>query len=1009
MDHSRAGKVARPLAALALVAGLLTTTPVAFAQDDDGGDATVIVYGGSSTTVSVIDVDASGGDGTAGASGGDLNTATVDGGTDSGATVGNGGDAAAVATGGELIQPDGYGISTGGNVGNEIVVGNTVGGAGINGGDATVLIVGGTMDVIQTVEMSAVGGVATADATGGDLNIVTSLAGASPTAGVGGNAFASASGGSFVFGNIATGGNIGGIITVGDTIGGDDWGCGCGEGGDALVTIVGGLLESSSITRNHVDGGEASSDASGGDANVIVSSVDDGEVAEDSVSVADMVAAEQATEVAASGTSLAAIGAEPNVGAIISVGDTVGGTNFGEDGVGGDAVVDVVGGDIIAHAWTEEGLIGDGGGNFGGYITIGDTSGGDAWSGVGGDALVGVEGGDIVAVASSADGNAYAGGNDGGIILVGDVSGGDGVNGEGGDAIVDIVGTDITADATAGGLDVDAPIAGDVEPTDGTANVSAGDGGTATASANAGSFQIGDSYAGDNTGAVISVGDVTGGTGKDGDGGDAIVLLDGGSITTGVSITASVNGGTATASAVGGEDNDAVIEGVDDGTNSVTAGNGGDANAEANGGNILIGDIYMGGNVGAVMSVGDVTGGDGGHGHNGGDAIVALEGTDITTTIILSLSADGGVATAYADGGDDNFAGVYSASGVYDGTVSGATVAVGNGGSANAEANAGNIVIGDLIGGNNAGSIFTVGDITGADGSKHGHGGDATVIIDGGSITSVIDLDISVDGGVATAYANGGDDNVGVIFASGETAGVYGGTLTVGNGGVANAEANGGTAIIGDLVAGANQGSIVTVGSLVGEPGAGTNDTFVWDVEGTDIVSTVEADISLEGGVATAYADGGDDNIAFLDVSASYGATVGGGSVAVGNGGVSDATANAGDATLGAIVSGGNVGSFSAIIVGLAADDDGGCDSDCGHGGGGGGGCHDDCSGGGGNGGSSSGGSSSGGGKGSTAVSALPNTGAGAVYGQSGFGLIALLLLGVGAAGAGIGLRRRLN
>ena len=75
------------------------------------------------------------------------------------------------------------------------------------------------------------------------------------------------------------------------------------------------------------------------------------------------------------------------------------------------------------------------------------------------------------------------------------------------------------------------------------------------------------------------------------------------------------------------------------------AGNGGTANASANGGAVSVGDVNSGGNVGGSAAVGDVW-----------DGAVAVDAGDVTTSTSLGISADGGVAIADASGGDFNFA-----------------------------------------------------------------------------------------------------------------------------------------------------------------------------------------------------------------------------------------------------------------------------------------------------------------------------------------------------------------
>ena len=91
---------------------------------------------------------------------------------------------------------------------------------------------------------------------------------------------------------------------------------------------------------------------------------------------------------------------------------------------------------------------------------------------------------------------------------------------------------------------------------------SAGNGGTATASANGGAVSVGNVNSGGNTGNSIAVGD-TGGwvcdkwgkcTGSDGS-----VAIDGGTVTSSTDISISANGGVAIADASGGDNNFAFV------------------------------------------------------------------------------------------------------------------------------------------------------------------------------------------------------------------------------------------------------------------------------------------------------------------------------------------------------------------------------------------------------------------------------------------------------------------
>lgn len=118
-----------------------------------------------------------------------------------------------------------------------------------------------------------------------------------------------------------------------------------------------------------------------------------------------------------------------------------------------------------------------------------------------------------------------------------------------------------------------------------------------------------------------------------------------------------ISGGTAvfaSASAVSAQDDD-----------TANAGNGGVATASANGGSVTIGDINTGFNEGNTIVVGD-TGGGGDdddkkdcydcHDDDGGGGTVIIDGGTVTNSAAINISADGGVATADASGGDNNVA-----------------------------------------------------------------------------------------------------------------------------------------------------------------------------------------------------------------------------------------------------------------------------------------------------------------------------------------------------------------
>jgi hypothetical protein len=90
------------------------------------------------------------------------------------------------------------------------------------------------------------------------------------SAGNGGVATASASGGAVSTGDINSGGNVGNAIGVGDTSGGmvcDEWGkCDLGAGGS--VAVDGGDVANLTTLGISADGGTAIADASGGNYNL---------------------------------------------------------------------------------------------------------------------------------------------------------------------------------------------------------------------------------------------------------------------------------------------------------------------------------------------------------------------------------------------------------------------------------------------------------------------------------------------------------------------------------------------------------------------------------------------------------------------------------------------------------------------------------------------------------------------------------------------------------------------
>jgi hypothetical protein len=76
-----------------------------------------------------------------------------------------------------------------------------------------------------------------------------------------------------------------------------------------------------------------------------------------------------------------------------------------------------------------------------------------------------------------------------------------------------------------------------------------------------------------------------------------------------------------------------------------SAGSGGVATADAQGGTVSIGDVNSGGNAGNAISVGNTQGG------------VRVDGGNVSNVTDISASADGGMAIADASGGSGNVAG----------------------------------------------------------------------------------------------------------------------------------------------------------------------------------------------------------------------------------------------------------------------------------------------------------------------------------------------------------------
>lgn len=96
------------------------------------------------------------------------------------------------------------------------------------------------------------------------------------------------------------------------------------------------------------------------------------------------------------------------------------------------------------------------------------------------------------------------------------------------------------------------------------------------------------------------------------------------------------------------------------GQDTAAVGNGGGADAAANGGAISLGDINSGANAGSAIAVGDTAGGmicdDWGKCVPAGDGFVDVNGGSAANTTGIALATDGGTAIANVAGGNNNVA-----------------------------------------------------------------------------------------------------------------------------------------------------------------------------------------------------------------------------------------------------------------------------------------------------------------------------------------------------------------
>ena len=96
-----------------------------------------------------------------------------------------------------------------------------------------------------------------------------------------------------------------------------------------------------------------------------------------------------------------------------------------------------------------------------------------------------------------------------------------------------------------------------------------------------------------------------------------------------------------------------------------------------------------------------------------------------------------------------------------NGRGTGDTASAGNGGRANASADGGIVVIGEINSGDNQGNTVSTGDIGGG---AYGECGSAA--IDGGSVDNSTNINIDAGGGTAIGDASGGNDNLAAVSGS---------------------------------------------------------------------------------------------------------------------------------------------------------------------------------------------------------------------------------------------------
>ena len=382
----------------AMLIGVSAMTPAASATSCYQ-PSNIAVSGGRVSNETTLDLSADGGVAVSNANGGDNNIAVGG----SGGFIGNGGNAAAGNAGVAVAEANGGmidldDVNSGRNAGNSIAV--SAGSSPCGYGPSNVAVDGGNVSNETTVRLSADGGVAVANANGGDGNIAVGGVGGllgnggAASAGLGGVAVAQANGGAITVGDINSGNNRGNTILVGSH--------GSGLFGRASnVRINGGTVRNTTTIAISADGGTAVSNANGGDGNIAVGG--SGGIIGDGGD-------------AAAGNGGVAV-AEAN-GGTVTVGDINSGGNRGNtivvDGAqGGNVAVD---GGTVTNETTID-ISADGG------TAVSNADGGDGNIAVGGSGGIVGDGGD----AAAGNGGVASSEANGGTISIGDVNSGDNV------------------------------------------------------------------------------------------------------------------------------------------------------------------------------------------------------------------------------------------------------------------------------------------------------------------------------------------------------------------------------------------------------------------------------------------------------------------------------------------------------------------------------------------------------------------------------------------------------